>query len=73
MNIKFWIRIKIQIMEIIENTFLILCECGIDIIHRNFFRREDIMEKRKNEKKQYKKPELTKHEKLSILTGESQR
>jgi len=31
------------------------------------------MEKRKSEKKQYKKPELTKHEKLSILTGESQR
>jgi len=22
-------------MKVIENTFLILCECGIDIIHRN--------------------------------------
>ena len=73
MDFKSYAKIKIQIMKVIENTFLILCECGIDIIHRNFFRREDIMEKRKNEKKQYKKPELTKHEKLSILTGESQR
>jgi len=30
------------------------------------------MEKRKNEKKQYKKPELTKHEKLTSLTAAAQ-
>jgi len=34
---------------------------------------EDVMEKRKSEnkenKKQYKKPELTRHEKLTLITG----